>query len=694
MLPNVLSGIVEARVALHRMERYMSAEELDPEAVRHGEAEDAVAVKIEGGSFIWASNTAQPLSEETKKDKKKRQKKEKKEKKAGQHAKETPQQPSVPAAAPDPHAPTLTNINMEVRKGELVAVVGSVGSGKSALISALLGEIQKLSGQVVLNGRVAYVSQQAWIQNASVRDNILFGKQMDQARYERVIQVCELESDMLALPAGDMTEIGEKGINLSGGQKQRVSMARAVYQDCEVYLMDDPLSAVDAHVGRRIFSNCIQGELKSATRILITHQLNVLGGVDRIYAMKAGTIEESSYDDILEHNPELKRTAEHEEEQMEQENRQKGRDDDDGEEATPGSSKRQPGGPQQGKGENASPKEEEKPRGGRAHRGAPHAQMTVEERVEGKVSWSIYKSYLSAIHGGYPMAAVMLVFFILAQTSTVLSNLWLSQWSSAGSSPKYSAVMYLGIYAALGLGGTVFVLARSICIALTSVGAAIKLHKSMLHNVMRARVAFFDTTPLGRMLNRFGKDLTTVDEQVPSTLAQFVEMSLSVLGIVVVVFLATPYALVPMLPLAYFYRFIQRYYVATSRELKRLDAISRSPIYTQFSETLAGLSTIRAYARVDAFIEENKAGKVDYNTRAYFASSVANRWLGVRLEFIGNCVVSVAALSAAISRGSIDPGLAGLSITYALGLTGLLNFLVRVATEVENQLVSVERVAA
>jgi ATP-binding cassette, subfamily C (CFTR/MRP), member 1 len=229
-----------------RINKFMNAEEIDPNNVTHNASENALSVS--DGSFTWGGEST-----------------------------------------------TLKNINMNVKKGNLTAVVGSVGCGKTSLISALLGEMEKLNGQVNVDGRVAYVPQQAWIQNATLKDNILFGKAFNEQQYNKVVEACALTQDLAMLPGGDETEIGEKGINLSGGQKQRVALARAVYNDADVYLLDDPLSAVDSHVGKHIFDNVFgeNGMLKSKTRLLVTHAVVYLPKVNEIYVMVNGEITES-----------------------------------------------------------------------------------------------------------------------------------------------------------------------------------------------------------------------------------------------------------------------------------------------------------------------------------------------------------------------------------------------------------------
>ena len=261
MLPMLMVFLVQCSVSLNRVNKFMNSEELDPLNVTHDD-DFSHPVFTDHADFCW--------DDETK--------------------------------------PTLRGISMKVTEGSLVAVVGQVGSGKSSLLSALLGEMKRTRGAANLRGKVAYTSQQAWIQNNTLQGNITFGKRFNKDLYDRVVESCALKPDLEMLPAGDLTEIGEKGINLSGGQKQRVSIARSVYSNGSLYLLDDPLSAVDAHVGKHIFDRVIgpRGLLKNKTRILVTHGVSYLPVVDKIFVMKDGMITESgSYRELLDQKGEF-----------------------------------------------------------------------------------------------------------------------------------------------------------------------------------------------------------------------------------------------------------------------------------------------------------------------------------------------------------------------------------------------------
>uniref|UniRef100_A0A8C1G3C4 Multidrug resistance-associated protein 1 n=1 Tax=Cyprinus carpio carpio TaxID=630221 RepID=A0A8C1G3C4_CYPCA len=539
-------------------------------------------------------------------------------------------------------------INVRVPEGAFVAVVGHVGSGKSSLLSALLGEMQKQEGSVSIKGSVAYVPQQAWIQNATLKDNILFGREAKDSWYEKVVEACALLPDLEVLPGGDLTEIGEKGVNLSGGQKQRVSVARAVYCNCAVYLLDDPLSAVDAHVGKHIFEKVIgpQGLLQGRTRVLVTHGLSFLPQADLILVMVDGEITEmGSYTELLGRQgafAEFLRTyASTEQEEVEE----------------------SVGG---------------------------EAGLLVSELLS-CVKLSVFWEYMKAI--GLPLSIFSIFLFFCHHLSSLGSNYWLSLWTDDPviNNTQPNREMRLGVYGAFGLTQGIAVFWYSVTVSVGGILASRYLHQTMLYNVLRSPMSFFERTPSGNLVNRFAKETDTIDTVIPSIIKMFMGSMFNVLGSCAVILIATPLVAIIIPPLGLLYFFVQRFYVASSRQLKRLESVSRSPVYTHFNETLLGTSVIRAFGEQQRFIRESD-GRVDHNQTAYFPSIVANRWLAVRLEFVGNCIVTFAALFAVMARDSLSPGIMGLSISYALQVTTSLNWLVRMSSEVETNIVAVEKV--
>uniref|UniRef100_A0A3P8Z0T1 ATP-binding cassette, sub-family C (CFTR/MRP), member 3 n=1 Tax=Esox lucius TaxID=8010 RepID=A0A3P8Z0T1_ESOLU len=577
----------------------------------------------------------------------------------------------------------VCSINLMVPQGSLLAVVGHVGCGKSSLISALLGEMEKQEGDISIRGSVAYVPQQAWIQNAILRDNILFGKAYNEPKYRSCLEACALTPDLEVLPGGDMTEIGEKGINLSGGQRQRVSLARALYNEADVYLLDDPLSAVDAHVAKHIFDQVIgpEGVLKGKTRILVTHGISFLPQVDNIVVMVEGRVSEmGSYQELLKQNGAFAEFL-----------RNYSLEDiieEDG--ATgktlfyyyQGHSRVSLSGLSHCWLKHVEPDPEKK---------LPKVEKLIlaetAETGRAKVFWE----YAKAVG---PLLSLFIAFLYGCQNAAAIgANIWLSQWTNdaVGNGTKVDVSTRVGVYAALGLAQGILVMGSSFTLAIGNIGAARKLHCALLDNKFHTPQSFFDTTPIGRVINRFSKDIYVIDEALPSTVLMFLGTFFSSLSTMIVIVSSTPIFAVVIAPLAFIYVFVQRFYVATSRQLKRLESVSRSPIYSHFSETLTGSSVIRAYGRHNAFVLLNDM-KVDENQKSYYPGIVSNRWLGVRIEFIGNCIVLFAALFAVIGKAHLNPGLVGLSVSYALLVTMSLNWMVRMTSDLESNIVAVERV--
>ncbi|CAL8304688.1 unnamed protein product [Lota lota] len=677
MLPQVISSIIQASVSLKRIQDFLSHSELDPEAVEKNSMASEHSVTVINGKFTWTKQ--------------------------------------------DP--PALHNINMMVPQGSLVAVVGHVGCGKSSLISALLGEMEKMEGDVTVRGSVAYVPQQAWIQNATLRDNILFGKSFAEQKYQSVLEACALTPDLEVLPGGDMTEIGEKGINLSGGQRQRVSLARALYSDAEVYLLDDPLSAVDAHVAKHIFDNLIgpEGALKGKTRILVTHGVSFLSQVDNILVMVEGRVSEmGSYQGLLDQNGAFAEFLRNyamedvieeeatedlmEEDELFPDDALSNHTDMADNEPVVNETKRQfirqisiiSGDSDNSKTRrrllSSQRKSCEPPLEKKPHQTPGSEKLIHAETSEtGRVKMQVFMDYARAV--GLALSVVICLLYGCQNAAAIGANVWLSDWTkdTSANQTREEVNMRLGVYASLGIAQAILVMVSSFTLAVGNIGAAKKLHYNLLDNKFHTPQSFFDTTPLGRLINRFSKDIYIIDEALPATVLMFLGTVFSSLSTMIVIIASTPIFAVVIVPLAAVYVFVQRFYVATSRQLKRLESVSRSPIYSHFSETITGASVIRAYGKDGAFVCMSDA-RVDDNQKSYYPGIVANRWLGVRIEFIGNCIVLFAALFAVIGKEKLNPGLVGLSVSYALQVTMTLNWMVRMTSDLESNIVAVERV--
>ncbi|XP_055852910.1 multidrug resistance-associated protein 1 isoform X2 [Episyrphus balteatus] len=674
MLPMLITNLVQTQVSVKRINKFLNSEELDPDCVGHDKTFPHPML-IQNGTFSWGDENA-----------------------------------------------ILKNINMEVKKNTLVAIVGTVGSGKSSVISAFLGEMDKLNGRVNTVGSVAYVPQQAWIQNATLRDNILFGKEYDRKRYQKVIDACALRADIQMLAAGDKTEIGEKGINLSGGQKQRISLARAVYSDSDLYLLDDPLSAVDAHVGKHIFEEVIgpTGLLAKKTRVLVTHGITYLPKVDNIYVLKDGEVsEDGTYSELLnkkgafsdfliQHLTESNAEEEELEEIKEQLEKtvqseelrgklerviSRARTESISETASvrsfgsdKGSIRKRKTNRQDSVDSTVSKLSTDK-----ASPAKDDGKLIeIEKSQTGGVDFAVYKHYIKSI--GITLAVSTILLNFLFQVFAIGSNLWLTKWSTDTAAQTDTSLrnMYLGVYGAFGFGQVSVDFIATLSLALGCIYCSKQLQEILLKNALRFPMEFFDTTPLGRVLNRFSKDIDTVDNVIPLNIRAVISQGFSVLATVVVICISTPIFLVAIIPIALIYYFAQRFYVATSRQLMRLESVTRSPIYSHFSETVTGVTTIRAYDVGQRFVDESD-NRVDLNQLCKYPSVIANRWLAIRLEMIGNLIILFASLFAVLG-GQTNAALVGLSVSYSLQITQTLNWLVRMTSDIETNIVAVERI--
>ncbi|KAJ3411175.1 hypothetical protein HDV05_002641 [Chytridiales sp. JEL 0842] len=673
LIPIISTELTDAKVSMDRMNDIMQADELDSPPVKVGVGEgigkEGVAVRVAGGEFVWDVDAEEggeeliPSREELKGG-------EKEASRAGVVEKE----------GEDQHVtPTLTDISFDIPRGALVGIVGAVGAGKSSLLQALVGEMKRTKGTVEFSGSVGYCPQTAWIQNATLKDNIIFGKPFDPARYQSVIHSCALTRDLEILPAGDATEIGERGINLSGGQRQRVSLARAVYFDADVILLDDPLSAVDAHVGKFLFEKCIMGALKDKTRILVTHQLHVLPNMDYIYYIEDGRItERGTYAELLATGDKFSKLM------TEFGNAEKHADDTD-EKTDAEPAEKKAGLVIEDETPNDSPQkiDDEKDK-------ENSKLIKAEEKEIGNIGGRVYYQYILAA-GGFVVAIITILIVILAQVARIGTDLWLSWWISKNFSlPEYR---YLQVYIIWGVLQIIITLLSGVIFAVACAAAAKKLHDRALKKVFRAPMSYFDTTPLGRILNRFSKDVDNLDSMLPEASRMFFYTFGLVFGTAILIGAVFPYFFLCMLPAILFYLFLQKYYRNTSRELKRLENVTRSPLFAHFASCLSGLATIRAYDVEKEFCRKNRE-LVDWNNRAYYPLLMSQRWLGVRLELIASMLILGASLFAVAMRFQIGAGLAGLAISYSLQITGVLNWAVRVFIDTEQYMVSAERMLA
>ncbi|KAG9508844.1 Multidrug resistance-associated protein 1, partial [Fragariocoptes setiger] len=661
MLPQMITSLVMTMVSVQRLNKFLNNDEL-LRYVTHNETLQAICV--EDGSVTWThpalsiKHNAQTANGSSKL--------------SSTELSDSEHKPK----------PTLRDINLSVKRGQFITIVGQVASGKTSLLSSLLGEMHHIRGRFNISGslKIAYVPQQAWIQNMSIRDNILFGRPFDATRYDQVMRACALYTDILTLPAGDASEIGEKGINLSGGQKQRVSLARACYSDADIYLLDDPLSAVDSHVAKHLYEQVLSsttGLLANKTRLLVTNSLFVLPYVDKIVVMVDGKITETgTYNQLtsVDNGAFAEFIRQYNSRSDEQDNKhgEMVETEDQALESQPMS---------------------ESMKAIKVGAGADKL-IETEHSETGKVRFSIYLYYFRS--ASFFWVTVVLLSLITANALNVGSNFWLSEWASDSehADTRYDIGLRnlrMAGYGILGGLQALCILLASLALAVGAVNASTRLHSALLQRTLRAPMTFFDTTPIGRIVNRFAKDIDVVDATLPSTFRSWTSCLLQVISVVIVITISYPELIMVIIPLACFYYAIQKIFIVTTRQLKRLESITRSPMYSQFSETLSGVSVIRAYNCTNRFIDQSNK-LVDTNQSCCYPNVIANRWLSTRLELFGNLMATCSALFAVWNRATVNAGVAGLTISFAMSVTQTLSWFVRMTSDLETNIVSVERI--
>ncbi|XP_071734179.1 LOW QUALITY PROTEIN: ABC transporter C family member 13-like [Rutidosis leptorrhynchoides] len=570
--------------------------------------------------------------------------------------------------------PILNRVNLAIPKGSLVAVIGEVGSGKSSLLNSILGEMKFIKGYVYSSGSVAYVPQIPWILSGTIRDNVVFGQNYDPIRYSAVLKACAIDTDVSLMVGGDMSYIGEKGLNLSGGQKARLALSRAVYHGSDLVMLDDVLSAVDAQVASWILSNVILSPfMHHKTCILCTHNIQAIFAADIVVVMDKGLVKwvgspadcsSSSYASFLK-SEELSVS-------YQTETRIETRDNC------------------MGVTESLVAESE-----CIDIMNADDNIIRIEERKEGRVETTVYKNY--AAFSGWYITAITCLSAVLMQATRNGNDLWLSFWVDTAAYENHPTSFYLVILCIFCLANSFLTLVRAFSFAYGGLRAAIQVHNNLLKKLVDAPIAFYDQTPSGRILNRLSSDLYTIDDSLPFILNILLANFVGLLGIAIILSFVQVMFLLLILPFWYIYSKVQFYYRSTSRELRRLDSVSRSPIYASFSEILDGSSTIRAFKSEDYFFHDFTEHVKMYQKTSY-AEIIASLWLSLRLQFLAAFVVSYIAVMAVLgSHGYLPvnlgtPGLVGLALSYATPVVSLLGSFLTSFTETEKELVSVERV--
>lgn len=720
-----------------------------PEIINYGIQDNPVIVSIQNGYFAWGNDTV------------------------------------------------LYDINLQISAGKLTAIVGPVGSGKSSLLSVLLGELYMLKGNVQWSSTsyVAYVPQKPWLLNATLKENILFGQPYNGRRYHQVIQACALQSDINLLPYHDLTEIGERGVNLSGGQKQRIALARAFYSQARVVILDDPLSALDAHVETHVFEQGIKTLLirRQRTAILVTNKLEHLSHAAKVILLEDGKIKSqgtySEVEKVVKEQsavwkkiiiPKEKMYKTREEEQAFKDrhkfsrllskqilhratstqevrprarlvslSRQLSHDpssplpchdwaDHDDPLPTVRKSEQSSTNPIKSILSTDSLRSRSSTSSGGIYRYSwkspirlnsrisVHTEEMIEEEEEqqlqdldsgseeklddltcgklikeeererGKISKKVYLMFMKACT--LSLAILVIALIISTQAVKIGADFWLSKWSEASFSNNTSendpvVKKYVGVYALLSGIGILLSLVTNLAAQLTSLRAVRVLFSQMLNTIVCCPMRFFDTTPIGRILNRFSSDMNTIDKKLPVTLPVLLRFLLLCISAIIVDVIVTPYFLAAVVPIVAIYYFLQHYFRFSSRELQRLDSITKSPVFSHFTETISGLTTIRAYREEKRFTEMLTFA-INNNNAAFIMVNCANCWLGIALDYLGGIILflaTIASITAAITN-HVSPAFVGMAMTYTLLVPIYLNWVVRNLASVEMYMNAVERV--
>ncbi|KAF9575235.1 hypothetical protein EC968_003876 [Mortierella alpina] len=684
VLPYCYSQASDALVSVARIEKFLLALEAEPLPPIDDSHE--YALSIDYADFYWdqlpqKSSTSSAIAEQYNEH----------------YNDDTDEEQRRPLLSHEPLESTVTpeikpflrDINIHIPRSSLVAVVGPVGSGKSSLLQAMVGNMNQCRGNLVRGAVIGYASQTPWIQNATIRENILFDTPMDEDRYWRVVKACSLERDLEGFKYQDQTLIGERGVNLSGGQKARLSLARSVYYGADTVIMDDPLSAVDAHVGKRLWEDCVLQELRGKTRIIATHQLHVLPDVDYVICMKDGRVaEQGTFDTLMAKKGDfytlMRRHGGHHDEMYEDgtlkrrvlvrrrssagkvavENTDALGSEDD---------------------ECTVLQESEEPL---EKVDIAQSQVVEEERAEGAIASDVYRSYFG-LGGRLNWTAIVFLLFF-QQAVGVAMNVWLSFWSEDRFHlPTWT---YIDIYVGTAFAQLAIVMLGSFMLVVAVIKSAKAMHDQAFVSVLQSPMSFFDTTPLGRILNRFSKDMNTIDNSLMVSINQYLITITGIISVLILSAIFLPLMIPAIVPLAVIYYAIAVFYQQTNRELKRLEAILRSHLYSYFSETLTGMGTLKAYHQhgIDNAIHRNRQN-TDRQAKVFYHFLMGIRWVSIRAFTIGHVLNFVAVVLIIWARGSIGPATAGLVLSYLARLASEMSWAVQCTSYLENNMNAAER---
>ncbi|KAG6656039.1 ABC transporter C family member 10-like isoform X2 [Carya illinoinensis] len=622
-IPDVIGAFIQAKVSFARIVRFLEAPELQSTRKNFERENVNHSIFIKSAEFSWGENSSKP---------------------------------------------TLRNINLAVRVGEKVAICGEVGSGKSTLLAAILGEVPKMKGTIEVYGKISYVSQTAWIQTGTIQENILFGLAMDSERYRETLERCSLVKDLELLPFGDLTEIGERGVNLSGGQKQRLQLARALYQNADIFLLDDPFSALDAQTAMSVFNEYYLGALSGKTVLLVTHQVDFLPAFDSVLLLLDGEILlEGPYQRLVASSKEFLDFVNAHKEMAGSERL-----------AAVCSSHRC----------ETSSRDITKTYVEKQSKDDKCDQLIKqEERERGDTGFKPYRQYLN-LNKGFLFFSVAALFHLLFAIGQILQNSWMA---ATVDNPHVNRLRLVLVYMLIGFASILFLLGRSLCTVALGLKSSESLFSQLLDSLFHAPMSFYDSTPLGRILSRVSSDLSNTDLEVPFSLIFSVSSSINACSALVVLAVVTWQVLFVSIPMIYLTIRVQRYYHASAKQLKRINGTTKSLIASHLAESMAGAMTVRAFEKEEGFFAKN-LDLIDTNASPYFHSFSVDEWLIQRTEMVSAAVLASASLCMVLlPPRTFSPGFIGMALSYGLSLSNNLVRSIQKQCSIANNIISVER---
>lgn len=689
MLPIALATASDATIGIARAGEFLAAEEIDvaattieasPEMKREMDAAN-LAISVDNASFVWESkgrSDTESTSEEKSTDGE--------EKSAETDEKDDHSEKGDADTLDSTLTAALRHISLQIEKGEFVAITGLIGSGKSSLLNALAGFMKRTNGLVSVNGSLLMCGN-PWIQNTTVKGNIIFGNELDEQKYKDVIYACSLESDIEILPAGDKTEIGERGITLSGGQKARINLARAVYADKEIILLDDVLSAVDARVGKHIMNYCLLGLLKNKTRLLATHQLSLIGSASRVIFLNGdGTVDFGTMNELKARNDAFRNLMTYNAEAEKDEEEEKEEDEEEVEGDREFIAK-------QLSRQQTMVDEEAEHHDYQVNEDQDGKLIALERAAENQIKWRVYKNYIKfglGIFKHYSSVPIVVLLTVLAVFCQLFTNTWLSFWTEY-KFPNKTNGFYIGFYVMFTFLSFFLLCLEFWAIAYITNEAAIRLNLKAVKAVLRVPMSYMDTTPMGRVLNRFTKDTDTLDNEIGTQLRMLIYFVSTIVGILILCVIYLPWFAIAIPPLGAIFIAVANFYQASAREIKRLEATQRSLVYNNFNETLSGMDTLKALKKEDMFLKKNDQ-LINRMNEAYFFTIANQRWLAIHLDMIACLMVLIVAFLCVFRVFHISASSVGLLLSYILQIASQLSMVVRMYTQVENEMNSVERI--